>query len=205
MKPSNPPFAAPLAQAPAEDKEGELLKVLKISLKARMDACRELAIKGTKESVPVLAALLGDEQLSHMVRYALEPIPDSSVDAVLREALGKLKGRPLVGVIASIGVRRDAQAVGALAGLLQNDDTDVVQTAARSLGKIGNTDAAKALKERMATAPAAVRVGVADGCLGCAERLMASGSRAEALGLLESVARAEVPEYVRIAAKNAAG
>ena len=46
-----------------------------------------------------------------MARYALETIPDPSVDDALRDALGKLKGRPLLGVIGSLGVRRDAKAV----------------------------------------------------------------------------------------------
>src|SRR5436305_1951267 len=79
---------------------------------AKADACRRLAVVGTRDAVPALAALLGDDKLAHMARYALEPIPDPSVDAALREALGKLQGRPLVGVIGSIGVRRDASAVG---------------------------------------------------------------------------------------------
>ena len=69
----------------------------------------------TKEAVPTLAALLGDEKLSHMARYALEAIPDPSVDDALRDALGKLQGRPRLGVIGSLGVRRDAKAVDALA------------------------------------------------------------------------------------------
>ena len=64
---------------------------------------------GTKEAVPVLAALLADEKLAHMARYALEPIPDPAVDEAFRAALGNLKGRRLVGVICSIGVRRDGQ------------------------------------------------------------------------------------------------
>ena len=50
-----------------------------------------------------------------MARYGLEPIPDPAVDAALRDALGKVKGRLLVGVIGSIGVRRDPKAVPALA------------------------------------------------------------------------------------------
>src|SRR5512138_1610120 len=73
--------------------------------KEKADACRELAHLGTKNAVPSLAPLLADEQLGHMARYALETIPDPSVDAALREALGKVKGRLLAGVIGSIGVR----------------------------------------------------------------------------------------------------
>ncbi|HQP98890.1 MAG TPA: hypothetical protein PLY86_10570, partial [bacterium] len=44
--------------------EADLLAVLKsnASLKDKMDACRELAVTGSKESVPTLVPLLGDEQ-----------------------------------------------------------------------------------------------------------------------------------------------
>ena len=71
-------------------------------------AVHQLARVGTREAVPRLAALLPDDQLTDLARYALEAIPDPSVDAALREALGKLDGRPLAGVITSIGARRDA-------------------------------------------------------------------------------------------------
>jgi len=77
-------------------REDALLAVLAkpdAELKAKMDACRELGHVGTKKAVPVLAGLLGQEKLSHMARYGLEPIPDPSVDDVLRGALEKLEGR----------------------------------------------------------------------------------------------------------------
>src|ERR1043165_9769330 len=78
-------------------------------LKEKADACRELARRGNKEAVAALVALLPDEQLSHMARYSLETMPDRSVDRVLREALSTLHGRQLVGVIGSLGVRRDSK------------------------------------------------------------------------------------------------
>ncbi len=114
-----------------------------------MPAC-ELARIGTKDSVAPLAALLGDEKLAHMARYALEPIPDPAVDDALRDALGKLKGRPLVGVIGSIGVRRDIKAVEPLCKLLKDTDADVAQAAARALGSFGTPAAAKALEDALA-------------------------------------------------------
>jgi len=194
------------AEAATPEDEKKLIAVLSVSLKDRMDACRRLGIVGTKDAVQPLARLLADEELSHMARYGLEPIPDPAVDDVLRDALGKLKGRPLVGVIGSLGVRRDPKAVEPLSRLLQNSDADVVRAAARSLGRIGTPEAARALKERLATAPPETRLAVADGCLGCAERLMAAeGGRGEAQALRESVAKADLPEYVRRAAESAGG
>ena len=54
--------------------------------------CRKLAIIGTAESVPALAALLPDKDLSHMARYALERIPAPEAAKALREALAKTSG-----------------------------------------------------------------------------------------------------------------
>src|SRR5215217_627057 len=54
--------------------------------KEKVDACRQLAVIGTKDSVLALGALLPDDDLSHMARYALERIPDASVDVIFREA-----------------------------------------------------------------------------------------------------------------------
>ena len=105
--------------------EADLLAVLRsqATLEEKSAACRQLTRIGTKEAVPTLAALLGDEKLSHMARYALEAIPDPSVDDALREALDKVQGRQRLGVIGSLGARRDSKAVGPLASLLGNADT----------------------------------------------------------------------------------
>jgi len=186
--------------------ESELIGVLKSDapLKEKMDACRQLARIGTKDAVPVLAALLGDEELSHMARYALEPIDDPSVDEALRAALGNLKGRPLVGVIGSLGVRRDAKAVEPLAKMLGDSDPDVAATAARSLGKIGTPEAADVLKAALSKAPEALRAAVADGCLGCAEAMLAGGKRTEAAAMYDLVGKADLPKHFRIAAVQGA-
>ena len=150
-------------------------------------ACRELAIVGTKEAVPALAALLGDQDLSHMARYALEPIPDPAVDEALRKALAEVKGRALVGVIGSVGVRRDAQAVDLLAKLLEAPDPDVVQAAARALGRIGSVEAAKALAAALVVAPAASRLALCEGLFRAAETLAASGHRSHALAIYDGL------------------
>jgi hypothetical protein len=39
-------------------------------------ACRILRVIGTPDSIEALGALLTDEKLSHMARYALEPMQD---------------------------------------------------------------------------------------------------------------------------------
>jgi len=185
-----------------EEEVDKLIAVLKSDAphKEKVDACRGLAVVGTKDAVPALAALLSDEKLSHMARYALEPIPDPSVDQALRNAAGKLKGRLLVGVVGSLGVRRDAAAVPLLLPMLKEPDADVARTAARSLGKIASPEAAKALSEALATAPEAVRPAVGNGCLACAETLLAEGKRSEAAAMYERVGKADLPKHFRVAA-----
>jgi HEAT repeat protein len=166
-------------------------------------ACRELGRLGTKDAVPALAALLADPELSHMARYGLEPIPDPSVDDALRAALGKLKGLPLVGVIGSIGVRHDVQAVGALAGLLGDADPVVARAAARALGSIGTPEAAKALSDLLPTAPAANRLAVCEGLFRAAECAAAQGQKAQAVAIYDRLAALDGPYQVRYGALRA--
>jgi hypothetical protein len=102
--------------------EDKLIAILKSDapLKDKADACQELARVGTRQAVPVLATLLADEQLSHRARSALEPIADPrSTPRCVRRSVTP---RPLlVGVIHSLGVRRDAQAVEPLAASVGAD------------------------------------------------------------------------------------
>ncbi|MDI9443880.1 MAG: hypothetical protein QM844_06905, partial [Planctomycetota bacterium] len=74
-----------LAAAASAADEAQLIAVLQSDAgqKEKADACRELAHVGTRRAVPALAALLDDEKLSHMARYALEPIPDPAASAAL--------------------------------------------------------------------------------------------------------------------------
>ncbi len=155
--------------ARADEKEKELLATLRSAPPAeKAITCKLLAVHGSEESVPDLARLLADEQLASWARIALEAIPGPAADEALRKALDSLQGNLLVGTINSIGVRRDAQAVDALSGRLQDKDADVASAAAVALGLIGNSAATKALRASLANAPAGVRSAVAEGCVLCA-------------------------------------
>jgi len=172
--------------------------------KDKVDACRQLSVIGTKDAVAPLAALLGDEKLSHMARYALEPNPDPSVDEALRDALGKLKGLPLVGVIGSIGVRRDPRAVEPLAKMLGSPDVEVAQAAARALGSIGNQRAARMLQRALPNVPAGKQLAFCEGLLRCAEALAASGQRDRAIKIYDQLRSTKAAHQVRGGALRAA-
>jgi HEAT repeat protein len=194
------------APGTAKDEEAKYLAVLQksdASRKARADACRELGRVGSREAVAPLAALLDNEELSHMARYGLEPIPDPAVDAAFRDALGKLHGRRLVGVIGSIGVRRDPRAVEALSKKLGDADPEVAQAAARALGRIGNVEAVAALEKALGSTPDACRLALGEGLLRAADVLRTQGQRKQAAEVYEKLREAKLPDYVREGAKRA--
>ena len=164
-------------------------------------ACKRLAVIGTKDAVPALAALLNDERVSDYARDALESIPDPAADETLRAALPKLKGLVLVGAINSLARRRDARAVDPLARLIHDADPAVARAAATGLGAIGIPTAAKALQDALGKTRGAIRAQVANGLLLCADRMMATDRKA-AVALFEVLSRPDIPGTVRASAMH---
>jgi hypothetical protein len=103
---------------------------------ARAKACQRLAVIGGGRAVRAVAPLLTDPQLSHYARTALETNPDTTANDALRGALPKVKGTLLVGVINSIGTRRDTEAIAALEKLRHDSDVEVVLAADAALARI---------------------------------------------------------------------
>jgi HEAT repeat protein len=157
-------------------------------------ACKKLAIDGSGAAAADLGKLLSDPQLNSWARIALEAIPGPEADLALRQAAESLDGLLLVGVINSIGVRRDAAAVDLLTKRLEDRDADVASAAAVALGRIGDDGATKALRSSLASAPAKTKSAVAEGLILCAERLNADGKSAEAVEIYDEVRKAEVPK-----------
>lgn len=175
--------------------EAELLAVLRsdASEADKALACKKLAIKGSAAAVGDLATLLSNERLASWARIPLEAIPGPEADAALRTAAGSLSGRLLVGVINSIGVRRDAAATSLLEARLADADAEVASAAAAALGKIG-TPAAAAILAKQLTAAEPRLDHMAQAAIVCAERLLAAGQAAEAAKLCDAVRMAKVSE-----------
>lgn len=172
--------------------EASLLSALRApgtTVDAKRYICRYLSIVGSKASVPALAELLADERLNHAARFALEVLPDASAAAALRDSLGSLKGKQLIGVIMSLGARRDAQAVGALTPLMSGADADVASAAITSMGLIGTADAARALAELKPNE--GLKRTVLKAQVDCAERLVIAGRTADAVAILKAVSASD--------------
>lgn len=202
--------ASTLAQGPTPlltASEAKHLATLKsdADLKAKADACRELAVIGTPEAIPTLVGLLGDEKLSHMARYALEAMPYPAVGEALRAQLSVLKGRLLAGVIGTLGMRRDVLAVERLIALLDDRDPVVVQAAARALGSIGNVRAAEGLMAAVGSAGGDNFLSICEGLGRAGESLAAQGQRDIALSIYsQAYEDSELPQQVRVASLRGA-
>jgi len=201
---------SPARAADGAARERELIAVLASDAPEadKALACKGLAEHGSAAAVPELAKLLGNERLASWSRIALEAIPDPACDAALRGAAGTLSGRLLLGVINSLGVRRDAGAVGMLAAKLSDRDPQVVAAAAVALGKIGDAAAAAALQESFkkvaSNGDPQTRAAVAEGLVVCAERLSVAGASAEAMAIYDLVRAANVPKQrIREATRGA--
>ncbi|HOD52638.1 MAG TPA: DUF1080 domain-containing protein [Candidatus Hydrogenedentes bacterium] len=169
--------------------ETDPIAVLKsdADLKAKQDACIKLSVYGGTEAIPVLEAMLTNEELSHMARYALEPMPFPEADAALRNALAKTSGALKVGIMNSLAYRGDTECVPALIAAMSESDPIVVQEAARALGVIATSEGAVALTAALPQADAASGNlhAVFDGTLRCAEAFLVKGSKADAVALYD--------------------
>jgi len=167
---------------------------------AKRFALRELSIIAGADVVPVAAKLLPDPEMSHMARMVLERVPGPEATAALVSALGTLKDKLLIGVINSLGQRRDRPAASAVAKFLGDPDAAVAAAAATALGKMGGPEATKSLADARAKAPAPVRPAVDNAYLRCADQLVADGKTDEAVGIYLQMSAAAEPKVVRIAA-----
>jgi type 1 glutamine amidotransferase len=188
--------------------EKALLGVLESDAKqaGKQYVCRELSIIGTEQSVEVLGGMLADQKTSDMARYALERIPGSAVDDALRGAMRKARGKAKVGIINSLGQRRDAKSVRMLSRVLSEYTPgtpggwiDAIAAAA-ALGRIATPQAAKTLAAAKDKTEGKVRLAVLDAYLKCADKMVASGKKSDALAIYKALGTASMPKPIRTAA-----
>ena len=117
----------------------------------------------------------------------------------MRDALPKVDDSLKVGVISSLGVRQDEASVPMLAELVSGQDNTIARSAAMALGDIRTAGAARALAGAKSS-DKVVQVAVTDASLACAESLLASGNKKDALAVYKGFAGADQPKHVRMAA-----
>lgn len=173
------------------------------SPEAKEYICSKLALIGSEACVPAVARLLSELELSTAARHALEALPSSEAAKALRKSLDTLQGKLKVGVINSLGERRDEGSVSVLSKLLRDPDPETAQAAAWALGRIGTNKAGKALAKSQPGAVGKTPWVIADAALVCAEALAARGKREEAHALLRACDQPDLPKHLRQAIKVA--
>ncbi len=177
-----------------------LLEAAETTPAARQYVCLKLRQAGTPAQVPLLARLVANAELSDSARQALETIPGEESAAALRAALGTLQGTPLVGVINSLGARRDGQAVTKLQELAAGADPPVAEAAVRALGNIANDQAAAFLASRAEKMPAPLPLTLAVALLRCADAGAAAGGGERVQAIYAILGQPDQPAGVRRAA-----
>jgi HEAT repeat protein len=192
------------AQEIPQDETAKLAAVLQdpnASHYAKTLACKLAGQRGTEASVVPLASVLLDEKLSHPARIGLQQISGSAATAALCAAATQAKGSILIGIINSLGDRRDPDAVTVLTQLLAEPDTLIVQASATALGKIGNAEALQALQKRFTEIEIDQKRVLVDGLFACAEQLRTMGNAKEAATVYAAIrVQKELPVSCRCGA-----
>ncbi len=163
--------------------ERHLLEFLQsdATLASKQFVCKHLSIIGTEDAVPVLAAMLGDANQADMARYALERINGEAVDAALREALSRTTAKVRVGIINTLGMRKDPKSVVAIGSLIGDGDPETAGAAASALGRIGTDEAAGVLAQAKDKTSGGLHAAVLDAYLACADKFLAQGDKTKAV------------------------
>jgi type 1 glutamine amidotransferase/HEAT repeat protein len=169
------------------------------TLDGKYHICRKLAQIGTEESVPVLQEMLTNEETSEMARYALEEIPSPAADQALRKALNNTTGKTRIGIINSIGRRRDENAVDDLKNSINDSDTTTAVAAVAALAQIGTPQAAEALEQELDTSNTDLKAWILDSYLKCAYAIADKGKNEQAFVMFEKLYQPQQTTTVRIA------
>lgn len=175
------------------------------SLGQKAVACQQLAIVGTPDAIPIVAALLDHPQLAVQARNVLENMPAPAAGAALRDSLARLKAPYLGGVVNSLGIRRELEAVDALAGLARNPASGAANESLLALGRIASAPAVNVVRDVAEHGPAELKPAAAEGCLLAAENQLSRGDRESAVGLYDlAVASTPSSSPLRLAAHRGA-
>ena len=185
-----------------KDTEAALIKFVQSSPApgGLMAACRALRLIGGPDSVPVLATLVLKPESTDPARYALERIPGAEADQALIAMLDKTQGDIRRGIVFSLGERRSAAAVPALARLAGGKDAVLAADAIKALGKTGGADAIQALSAALGKAAAPLKSEIASALLFSAEGAATAGDKVAAAAVYDKVFAANVSPASRQAA-----
>jgi type 1 glutamine amidotransferase/HEAT repeat protein len=177
--------ASPAFLAKIESKLLVALAAAETKYAGKQFVLRMLRRIGSGKCVPALEKLLVDKELAHNARWALERLPAAEASAALRRALPGAKGELKIGVVGSLGIRKDTRSIGAISNLL-GGESKLSLAAIKALGRIGGMQAVQALIH--APVHADQERARDNAIITCAESLAASGRQTVAVRIFHSIA-----------------
>jgi len=185
--------------------EKGLIRLLRpeATFEARRFACIQLGIIGSEAALPSLGEMLQDEKTTGIACLGLTTYPAGKADELLRKALKSARGSARLQIINTLGDRRDAKAVKALAKLGLDSDRLTAASAIAALGKIGDRAARRQIESLRKKAPPELRAAVTEAGLRCVESLASAGDFKDAVTAYQQFLAAEDPTYVRRSALDA--
>ncbi len=162
--------------------------------------CEQLSIIGTKESIPVLKTLLSEDKTANIALYTLQRIPDFAAERALRELLSDAPRNIKIGIINTLGERKDNNAVNDLEKLVYDADQQTAESAVTALGKIADENAARVLLEASSKTDGELRNIVLDAYLLCADSFFDKGNASRAANIYQELYNNENTIRIRAAA-----
>ncbi len=167
--------------------------------------CQELQWAGRGEAAPALGKLLTDEELVEPATMALVAIRQGAAEQFLA-AVPKVQGKCRLNVIHGLAALGDARAAGVLREALRDPDREVRIAAGYGLAKIGDSADVDLLLRAAEVEPGWERIQATKHCFMLAEKLTASGKKAEAGRIytrLRDTRTDPAERYIREAAEKA--
>jgi HEAT repeat protein len=138
--------------------------------------CQTLQWAGSQESLPGLAALLLNEDLTEAATMALVAIEEGVVEPLLT-ALPRATGKSRLCIIDALAKLGDARANRALVDALDDEDPEVRMAAGYGLAKTGSAASAEPLIKAADVEPSWERIQGTKHCLVLAEQLAEQGDK----------------------------
>ena len=169
-------------------------------------AFRQLSLVGSNASIPVVAPLLTEIDTAEVARFALAAIPGAAVDEALRKALTQAPSdRIRIGLINSLGRRRDTKAVPVISPMITPANLDVAAAGAAALASISDRSALAALAGIRKSATGPLRELVSEASVVCADHFAARGEKAVAVSVYKEMASPAEPSPIRTRALKSLG
>jgi type 1 glutamine amidotransferase/HEAT repeat protein len=182
--------------------EKELIKFLKsnATLSGKQFVCHLLADIGSDASINTLAEMLYDSFTVEMARFALEKIPNKSADEVLRTALMKSESKVKIGIINSLGKRRDEESVQQIKKMIFSSDEKIARSAIAALGRIASEEAITTLEDAKNKVSPENRQEIVFALLDCSDALLLQNNNDRAYRIYEELFAVSEKYPVRFAA-----